>query len=236
MTTIVNRVVDELERLALDELRPGQQLPAEGEIATTLGVSRLSVREAVRELQARGILVSRKGRRPVVRAPDGEQVEDFFRTAVRRDPGALFELIEVRRALEVHNATLAATRASRAAVRATQLALAEMEAATAPEDAEAFHEADERFHEALAAATGNSMLVFLVEGLAEPLRVSRRHSWGGRGLESPPVEAVIAQHRDILDRVMARDADGAAAAMRAHLDSTERDLRANLSDRSAERQ
>lgn len=230
MTTVVNRVREELERLALDELRPGEQLPAEGELAASLGVSRLSVREAVRELAARGILESRQGRRPVVRAPHGEVVGDFFRTSVRRDPAALFELIEVRRAVEVHNAALAARLASNASLRALEAAMAEMDAATADEDA--FHAADVRFHEALAVATGNAMLIYLVEGLAEPLRMSRRHSWRGRESERRPLEPVIAAHRAILERVVARDPDGAAAAMRAHLDATERDLQANLSGRS----
>lgn len=230
MTTIGSRVREELERLALDELRPGEQLPAEGEIAASLGVSRLSVREAVRELAARGILESRQGRRPVVRAPHGEVVGDFFRTAVRRDPAALFELIEVRRAVEVHNAALAAARGTNATLHALEQAMAAMEAAE--HDEAAFHEADVRFHETLAVATGNAMLIYLVEGLGEPLRISRSHSWRGRESEARPLAPVIAAHRAILERVLARDADGAAAAMRAHLDATERDLLANLSGRS----
>ena len=161
----------------------------------------------------------------MVRAPHGEVVGDFFRTSVRRDPAALFELIEVRRAVEVHNAALAARLASYASLPALEAAMAEMDAATADEDA--FHAADVRFHEALAVATGNAMLIYLVEGLAEPLRMSRRHSWRGRESEPRPLEPVIAAHRAILERVLARDPDGAAAAMRAHLDATERDLQAN---------
>ena len=87
----VGAAIEELERLALDELRPGETLPSEGELARTLSISRLTVREAVRSLEARGLLELRKGRRPVVREPNGLLAGDYFRVAVRRDPAARFE-------------------------------------------------------------------------------------------------------------------------------------------------
>ena len=75
-------------------------------------MSRLSVREATRTLAARGLLEISKGRRPRVAVPNGSLVGDFFQIALRRDPRALLDLLEVRRALEVHIAALAAQRAT----------------------------------------------------------------------------------------------------------------------------
>src|SRR5436309_340567 len=109
--TATEAAIDELERLALDELQPGEFLPSEATLAERLGISRLTVREATRALVARGYLELRKGRRPKVLAPSGTLIGDFFRASVRRDPSSLLELLEVRRALEVHIASLAAMRA-----------------------------------------------------------------------------------------------------------------------------
>jgi GntR family transcriptional repressor for pyruvate dehydrogenase complex len=221
----VGTAVEELERIALDELRPGEALPSEGELGRMLGISRLTVREAVRALEARGLVELRKGRRPTVREPNGALAGDYFRIAVRRDPAALFELIEVRLALEVRNAALAATNAPRSAIAAMANAIDAMRRA---EDEDGFHDADVRFHEALAAATGNGMLTQLIEQLAEPLRTSRRHSHRGRLREGRPFDEVVEAHRAILYAVERRDPQAAAHAMETHLRMTERDLRAAL--------
>ena len=201
-------------------------------MATALSVSRLTVREALSGLEARGLLAAQKGRRHVVRTPNGEPAGDFFRTAVRRNPASLYELLEVRRALEVHIAQLAAVRSTRSARSGMEAALATMEelsaAAATPEVENAFHEADVQFHEALAAATSNTLLIHLIEQLAEPLRISRRSSWQGRVRDQRPLQPVVEAHRKILDRVVAGDPTGAANAMRTHLDATEHDLRAAL--------
>jgi GntR family transcriptional repressor for pyruvate dehydrogenase complex len=212
--------------MVLDELRPGDSLPSEADLAKRLPVSRLTIREAVRTLEARGLLTVSKGRRPVVRAINGELVGDFFRTAVRRDPSALFELLEVRRALEVHTAALAAGQATRASLVAMEAAAAELRRSFESGDEDAFHAADERFHEALAAASGNRMLTHLIEELSEPLRYSRRQSYRGRVLEQRPLEEVVAAHEEILAHVAAHRPEKAAEALRAHLVATERDLRA----------
>src|SRR5919197_4694798 len=110
--SVVDTVIERLEELIFSRLEPGETLPSEGQLADALAVSRLSVREATRALEARGLLEISKGRRPRVAAPNSSLVGDFFKSAVRRDPRALLDLLEVRRALEVHIATLAARRAS----------------------------------------------------------------------------------------------------------------------------
>src|SRR6266496_2890582 len=77
-----------------------------------------------RPLEARGLLELSKGRRPRVAAPNGSLVGAFFQIAVRRDPRALLDLLEVRRALEVHIAALAAQRATTGDIADMEMSIA----------------------------------------------------------------------------------------------------------------
>jgi len=219
-------VVAHLEELVLGELDPGSDLPSESDLAVQLGVSRLTVREATKSLQARGLIEIRQGRRPLVAHPNAGPIGDFFSAAVRRDPRRLMDLLEVRRALEVQIASLAATRASRAAMASMESALEAMRGVAG--DSVAFHETDIQFHESLAESAGNQLLSFLIEAMEQPLRASRMQSMVGHLSRGGTVEDVIEQHARILGRVKERDAAGAADAMRQHLAQTARDLRASL--------
>ena len=231
-TSVVESVIEQLEALIFDSFEPGELLPSEGKLAEALGVSRLTVREATRTLEARGLLEISQGRRPTVSAPNGGVVGDFFKIAVRRDPRALLDLLEVRRALEVHNATLAARRATKGDIADMEMSIAAMR--TGGDESETFHAADVRFHENLARASGNRLLVFLIEAFAEPLRESRLRSFAGHRARGGGIEDVIQQHQTILDAVKARSPKAAAQAMREHLEQTERDLRELLAKAEAE--
>jgi GntR family transcriptional regulator, transcriptional repressor for pyruvate dehydrogenase complex len=224
--SVLDSVIERLEALIFDSFEPGDALPAEGKLAEALGVSRLTVREATRSLEARGLLEIRQGRRPRVAAPNGMVVGDFFKSAVRRDQRALLDLLEVRRALEVHIAALAAKRATKGDLADMEMSIAAMHAGGDRPDA--FHAADVRFHENLAAASGNRLLVFLIEALAEPLRESRLRSFVGHRARGGEVDDIIQQHQEILDAVEAHNPKAAAQAMREHLQQTEQDLRTHL--------
>ncbi len=134
-------------------------------------------------------------------------------------------------ALEVHIAALAAKRATTADVADMEMFITAMRAAA--HEPEAFHAADVRFHEKLAAASNNRLLLFLIEALSGPLCESRLRSFAGHQARGRGAEDVIEQHVAILDAVRRRNAKAAAAAMRYHLQQTERDLRALLRGASA---
>jgi GntR family transcriptional regulator, transcriptional repressor for pyruvate dehydrogenase complex len=135
----------------------------------------------------------------------------------------MLDLIEVRRALEVHIASLAARRATKGDIADMEMSIAAMR--TGGDESEAFHAADVRFHENLARASGNRLLVFLIEAFAEPLRESRLRSFAGHQARGGGIEDVIEQHQTILEAVKSRSPKAAAEAMRDHLEQTERDLR-----------
>ena len=219
-------LIEQLEELIFERFEPGDTLPSEGQLAQTLGVSRLTLREATRSLQARGLLEISQGRRSTVAVPNGALVGDFFQTAVRRDSRALLDLLEVRRALEVHIASLAARRAGKGDIADMEMSIDAMRAGG--NQSQAFHAADVRFHENLAAASGNRLLVFLIEALAEPLAESRLQSFAGHQSRGGTAEDIIQKHEEILNAVRARNPKAAAEAMREHLQQTEDDLRARL--------
>jgi GntR family transcriptional regulator, transcriptional repressor for pyruvate dehydrogenase complex len=225
-------VADDLAQVILGELAPGQSLPSEADLADRYSVSRLTIREAVKLLAGRGLLELSRGRRAMVREPDGSAFTDFLTSLVRADPKGLFDLVEVRSSLEVQSATLAAKRANRAGLVAIENALQGMRDALgdtanfADEAAEArFHECDFGFHEAVALASGNRVLGYLFEAMAVPLREGFFISQRGHADRGHTPLDTIAAHQRILDCIKAGNGRAAGEAMRVHLRDTERDIR-----------
>lgn len=205
-----------LDRIRHDRLTPGQQLPSEREIGEQYGVSRTVVREATRFLLARGVVEVGAGRGLVVAAVGPEVASEnltlFLQNRVDGDYRAVHEIREV---LEVEVARRAAQRATDDEIDALRTAHDAMAALSdAAADLQELSLADVEFHRRLAHATGNDIFVMLLDALA-PALVSGRRANLVRGDSRD--EALVA-HATILERVAAHDADGAAAAMRDHLD------------------
>lgn len=218
-------VIDHLEGVIFGGvLEAGDSLPSETELSGELGVSRLTVREAIRSLQARGLIEVSHGRRPAISPPNAAPLQDFFSAAVRRDARGLFELLEVRLAVEVHTAQLAAQNATRADIVALGAAVQAMRDSKG--DEREFNTADIHFHAAVAAASGNRTLSLLVEGMERPLHTSRMQSIRGYRSKAHDIDELVAVHEDIYQHIAARDAKKAAASMRKHLVGTRNDLRA----------
>ena len=240
--TAAQTVADALARQILSELAPGSTLPSEAELATNYDVSRLTIREAVKLLEGRGLLAIARGRRAVVREPDGAAFADFLTSLIRYDSKGLFDLVEVRLSLEVQSAILAAKRATRAGIAAIESELQGMRDTLGPrgqamtgEQELAFHTHDVGFHEAVALASGNRVMGFLFEAMAQPLRegffISRRgHEQRGHTLHDT-VEA----HQRIVDCIKAGNGRAAGEAMRLHLKDTERDIRVALAQLATRR-
>ncbi len=197
------------------------------------------MREAVKVLSGRGLLDVGRGRRAIVREPDSATFGHFLAIAAQHDAKSFFDLIEVRQALEVQSATLAAKRVNRAALAAIASALdgmvdavADIERGADRVSAEArFNRLDVGFHEALALSSGNRMLALFLEAMAAPLEESFRMSTRGRTLRGQSHRATLAAHQAILDGVRKGNGRAAAQAMRAHLKEAEQDLRAAFGHR-----
>lgn len=225
-------VADMLTEHVLGKMTPGMRLPSEADLAARYGVSRVTMREAVKMLAGRGLLDVARGRRAIVRQPDGSVFAEFLTSLLRSDPKCLFDLIQVRRSLEIQSVTMAARQASRAGLMAAEAALDRMRAAAADvnnneQGAELrFHQADVEFHEAIALASGNRVLSYLFEGMASALRESFHASRRGQQMRGVTLTESVAAHTHILACVKSGDARGATEAMTRLIDDAERDIRA----------
>lgn len=229
-------VADGLGARILSQFRPGMQLPSEAGMAADFGVSRITIREALKILSGRGLVSVARGRRAVVTQPDGAMFGAFLTSLIKSDPKSMFDLLQVRRSLEIQSVRLATHHASRAGLAAVAAALAAMRAAAASLDAGAtgreaefaFHKADVQFHEALALSGGNRVLTYLFEAMAASLLEAFATSHRGQRLAGHTMSALCQSHALILERIGAHDEKGAVEAISAILDNAEAHLRAAL--------
>ena len=237
--TAAATVANALAGRILGQMSPGASLPSEADIAAQFSVSRLTVREALKLLAGRGLVDVGRGRKAIVRQPTGGALSDFLSTVIQNDPKGLFDLIELRMSLEVQAATLAAKRAGRASIATIEAALEGMrEAAAAGKDnsddhgsESRFHQSDVRFHEAIALMSGNRLISYLFEAMGEPLLRVFPLSRRGHQLRGHSVQDTIAAHNAILEAIRDGNPKAAGAAMRSHLEDTERDIRSGLNAR-----
>jgi DNA-binding FadR family transcriptional regulator len=196
---------------------PGRAVPPEAELARTLGVSRTVVREGVRVLASRGMLVVRQGRATVVTAPEAWNLGEPLSLVVRTDRAALLEWLEVRAILEMESAALAAERhtAEDAAALAEAVARAQ-----GIEDSGAYMEADVHFHLTIARAAHNGALSRLLRPVMQPLREQFREA-----AMEPRVRALTTEsHQAIVAAILAHDGPAARKAMAAHLKGVTREI------------
>lgn len=223
--SLADQVADALVDLILEEgLHEGDSLPSTAELSERFGVSRTVVREALAALAGRGILTRSQGRECVVATPGSDELHRLLRFRIRRDEVSLTDILDTRLALEVMSARLAAANATEADRVEIQH---QLEALAAARKEPAYHEADIALHRAIAVASGNHLLVLILDALVDFLREVRVQATKARKSRGESLEPVIEQHRRIVQAIDARDADGAAGAMRDHLDRT----RAELDDR-----
>ena len=208
-------VLARLSRAILDgRLKPGDPLPAEGQIAATFGVSKQIAREAMRELVTMGVVHIQQGKISRVRAIDGEPLARFFRFAVGASESGIVEAVELRRMLEPPIARLAAQRRTKEDLVVLDTLLAQM--ADAAGDNARWVEADLGFHEHIARMTKNRLIALQMAGLAPVVRdvmqrFNARNSKNPRDWDGP-----LQRHARVADALRAGDADQAMLAMTAH--------------------
>jgi GntR family transcriptional regulator, uxu operon transcriptional repressor len=199
------------------EFPAGSRLPAERELATLLGVSRTSVREAIISLEIAGRVEVRVGSGIFVAEPGAAQIVGFI------DEGpSPFELLAARHLIEGEIAALAAHSAKKtdlAGMRATVVRMRDHADSFARRDA-----ADREFHVRIAAATGNGSLALVVEGL---WKQRRGKLWSRIEAYFHTVKMrddVLLDHAAIIEAIEQHDPEGARAAMHRHLARVEREF------------
>ena len=212
------RVAEQIEGyIAGNGLRPGDRLPGERELCELLGVSRASVREALRSLQTRGMVGVRHGKGVFVAAVDeGERAMQRF--ARLREVG-LDELFAMREVLEVPAAGWAATAASQEQLAVLVATFQELEQAVLDRTPAATLQAmDSRLHLQIAEFANNRFLAMTQTVLQEMLARSMETTLAISGRPARSVR----EHADIVDALLTRDASRARAAARRHIQSARR--------------
>jgi GntR family transcriptional repressor for pyruvate dehydrogenase complex len=219
---LYEQIVQQIEEsIVSGTLKPGDQLPAERELAQRFGVSRTAVREAVKALREKGLVEAYSGR--------GTFITDGTSQAVRQSLDLMVKigqaegsghLAEVRAILEPEIAALAATRIQDAELTTMREAVGTMD--RAGQDPDAYIEADLDFHLALAEAADNPLILSLLDSIVGLLREQRLRIFRVPG--GP--ERGQFHHKKILDAVERRDANAARQAMRDHLAQVSSDSQA----------
>ncbi|MFD7431500.1 FadR/GntR family transcriptional regulator [Streptomyces sp. NPDC059818] len=223
--TLSHHVVQEIiGEIKLRGLRAGDEIPAEGELAERHGVNRLAVREAIRTLVARGVLVSSQGKRARVAIPTPAVLEQIIDFRLSQNSMDLVDLLDTRRVIEAELARRAAVRvgAGEDSVAEAVRALDAMRDAAG--DREAFIAGDLAFHQAVADLAASGLFSFVLTAMNGILLDSRRASYRGRERRGATHESTIEAHQRIVEVIADGDGDRAAEAMTAHLAETGHDL------------
>ena len=206
------------ESIVSGQLAPGDRLPPERELCEQFEVSRPVVREAVRSLIAKGLLVDSPRRGHTVSALGRDTVTESLTLYLRGRQLDYSKLMEVRSVIEVENAGRAAERATPEHISTLKEAAKEMRPGMTAEEAAL---ADVGFHRAIATATGNEFFAVMLDSIREVLVTAQLPTLADQKI----VRGAIRHHAAIVKQIEAGDPDGAREAMRTHLADAERGMR-----------
>jgi len=212
-------IVQQVEESILKgQLKPGDQLPAERELAQRFGVSRTAVREAVKTLREKGLVEAYTGRGTFVTNGTSQSIRQSLDSMIRtsQQEGSM-HLAELRAVLEPEIAALAASRIEEQLLTTMRDAVAAMDRGL--HDQDTYIEADLDFHLALAEAVENPLILSLLDSIVVLLRDQRSRIFN---VDGGPERGQF-HHKRILAAIERRDADAARTAMRAHLEQVRTD-------------
>ncbi len=216
---LYEQIVQQIEESVLNgKLKPGDQLPAERDLAQRLGVSRTAVREAVKTLREKGLVEAYSGRGTFITNGTSQAVRQSLDLMVKvgQHEGSP-HLVELRLILEPGIAALAAARVTEEDLVNMREAVAVMD--RSQDDPQTYIEADLDFHLALAEAASNPLILSLIDSIVGLLREQRIKIFNAAG---GPQRGQI-HHKRILAAVERHDPEMASQAMRAHLEQVRED-------------
>jgi GntR family transcriptional repressor for pyruvate dehydrogenase complex len=205
-----------LESFILHNLKAGDRLPAERQLAETFGVSRSSIREAIRRLELIGLVEPRQGMGTVVCDESDSPVVNPIAGVLMQKRKMLAELLDVRKIIEPPLAARAAAHITPEEIgRLDELVKRQRDKLSLGESTV---DADAEFHYAIAKATDNAVILKVLDVLMDLLRETREKSLQTLGRPGKSVRA----HERIVDALRRRDALGAEKAMRDHIEGVEK--------------
>ncbi len=210
---LYEQIVQQIEESILKgALKPGDQLPAERDLAQRFGVSRTAVREAVKALREKGLVEAYSGRGTFITDGTSQAVRQSLDLVAKiGQPEGSTHLAELRAILEPEIAALAAVRAQEPELATMREAVTIMDRGF--HDPDAYIEADLDFHLALAEGAANPLILSLIDSIVGLLREQRLRIFRVPG---GPERGQL-HHKRILGAMERHDASEARAAMKAHL-------------------
>lgn len=214
---ISEEIVDQLKSLIFEgQLRPGQRLPPERDLAKSLNVSRVSLREALNTLQGMGLLEIQQGNRTFVRPITTLSVNDPLVSFCRSSSSNMFQVFELRKYLEVGSVSLAAERAKSREVEKLEEILQEMEDDLKKNRLGA--SSDLIFHTTLVEATHNQAYIHIMKTIYDLLQEELRIAWGKIFRKKEKRKKLFLQHQGIFNAVKGHNPLKAAQKALVHLD------------------
>ena len=214
---ISEEIVEQIKTLiSRGELKPGDRVPSERELASMLGVSRPSVREAIMVLDAMGFLEARQGGGTFVRTLTDKSIADPLAKLVeKKDPAMLRALAEVRMGLESWSAYLAAQRAEESEIEEMRrlYAVMEKQAARGGWDSEV----DAEFHYVITSASHNSLQMHVLDSIHSLFHTTIQVALMEFYRQEGHVEKLLTQHREIMEAIADHDPERARQKMMIHL-------------------
>ena len=217
---ISEEIVEQIKALIFEgSLKPGESLPSERELAKSLNVSRVSLREALNTLQGMGLLEIQQGNRTCVRPITTRSIHDPLVSFAKNSPANILKVFEIRKYLEIGCVALAAERATVQEIEQLEEILKEMEEDLKKNRLGAKTDLD--FHALLASATHNQAYAHLMHTLYDLLQEELRIAWGGIFKKRDKRNKLFQQHKNILEAVKQRDPERGREEALAHLQFVE---------------
>ncbi len=214
--TLSEQVTERLmEYITAQQLKAGDLLPSETSLGNSFGVSRPVIREALKNLEGKGILEIVNGKGAIIRPIDSVPLRMFFQRAMQMEQHPILEMMEVRRGLEVQAAELAARRRTERDLQAMRRIVRLMRENL--DNLDAFTHLDVEFHLQVASASHNAILVYLVESIRDALRNTIMAGLKSRG-PALEVETIQRTHETLLETLEKGDPQAAMQAMLLHFD------------------
>ncbi|MBS3906281.1 MAG: FadR family transcriptional regulator [Syntrophaceae bacterium] len=219
-TKVSEEIANQIKRLIIDgELKPGDQLPPERELIKQLGVSRPPLREALNALAAMGFLDVRQAKRTFVKSVTSKLLEDPLSLLIKADDQKIFDLIEVRKAIETWAAFQAAQKASSEDIEHLGAIIGEMKRAF--EEGRSWEKQDADFHLAIAKATHNTIHMHIMSGIYDLLKESMARIF----IDREKVKRLMNHHQQIFNAIKNRSPEKARQKTLDHLNYVESEVK-----------
>lgn len=233
MTTekIYEKIAEHIkQQIFTGSLKPGEKLPSDKELCQLYSVGRSTIREAMSALKIMGLLESRQGEGSYVKIYNSEDVgmPDFSGFLLSDE--TILELMEARKSLELSNVELAASKRTDENLKKFQEILHQMEFNLINEDES--EKADMLFHRTLAEATQNSIMVRLLDTIAEQMEKAMREI-RRMGFSNPSTaNRLLKEHKKIYQAIVKQDIEKAHKYMKDHLEHFEDELRNHMKSKN----